>query len=505
VRFFDFATGVLGFRPTPAQRVYMLVAIDDVALRDLDAADSELARLLFGDIDEVPLAARDVIVLVKGARIGGSYLGGVYLLWRALVADVSGLAPGETATSLVVGPDLRLARQALRYARGAVDSVSELAAMVVADTTDSFTLEREDGHRVALEALPATRGGSALRGRSLLAVVLTEAAFFRDEDSGSVNDADVFRAVLPRVLPGGKVLLESTPWLEAGLTYELFRDNHGEPKTALAVHAPTTLMRPDERTLALVEKERARDPDNASREFDAEFLGGGAGVLFDPSSINAAVDDRRPLVSQAPTGAALGWGADLALVSDSSALAGVARVGERYELLELVERRPTKGAPLKLSTVVADFATTLRQHRSASFTADGHVREPAREFADAEKITIEAAPEGREGKWDTYSLVAKLFREGRLRLPRHPRLLAQLRAIVSRPMPGGGYAISSPRRPGGGHGDLVSAFVLAVYAAHEGANAGELTRAVRIARRRGSSYRDLGDIGGGSGSGQGYR
>jgi hypothetical protein len=482
MRFFDFATRILGFQPTPAQRVYMLVAIDDVAPCDLEGEDRELARQLFGDVDEVPLAARDVIVLVKGARIGGSYLGGVYLLWRALVADVSGLAPGETATSLVVGPDLRLARQALRYARGAVESVAELAAMVVGDTTDSFTLEREDGHRVVLEALPATRGGSALRGRSLLAVQLTEACFFRDEDSGAVNDSDVFRAVLPRILPGGNCILESTPWLEVGLTYELFRDNFGEPKTALAVHAPTSLMRPDMRTLLLIAKERARDPDNAAREFDAQFLAGGAGVLFDPASINLAVDEARPLVVAASADATTGWGADLALVSDSSALAGVARVGESsYELLEIVERRPEKGAPLKLSSVIRDFAAVLKGHGASSFTADGHVREPAREFAEAENITIDAAPEGREGKAQTYLFVAKLLREGRLRLPRHPRLLAQLRAIVSRPMPGGGYAISSPRRPGGGgHGDLVSALVLAIHAASEGGTtSGEMGRALR--------------------------
>lgn len=502
MRFYDFSTRVLRFRPTPAQRVYMLVAIDDVPPADLDTADRELARLLFGDVDEVPAVARDVVVLVKGARVGGTYINATSLLWRALTGDVGGLAPGETASALVVGPDLRLGRQALRYARGAVESVPELGAMVVSDTADSFTLEREDGHRVAIETLPATRGGSALRGRSLLAVQLTEAAFFRDEDSGTVNDADVFRAVLPRVLPGGKVILESTPWLELGLTYELFRDNHGDPKTALAVHAPTTLMRPDERTRKLVEKERARDPDNASREFDAEFIGGGAGVFFDPTSIAAAVEDDRPLVSVAPPSAAIGCGADLALISDSSALAIVARIGDAYELLELVERRPRKGVPLKLSTVVGDFAEAMRRHRAARFLADGHVREPAREFADAEKVTIDAAPEGRDGKLETYALVAKLLREGRIRLPRHPRLLAQLRAVVSKPTPGGGLSISSPRRAGGGHGDLVSAFVLAVHAAAEGEGAGELSRARLANRRNRGSYRDaFGDFGSRGGRG----
>jgi hypothetical protein len=34
---------------------------------------------------------------------------------------------------------------------------------------------------------------------------------------------------------------------------------------------------------------------------------------------------------------------------------------------------------------------------------------------------------------------------------------------VSKPTPGGGLSITSPRRAGTGHGDLVSALVLALY------------------------------------------
>ena len=64
-----------------------------------------------------------------------------------------------------------------------------------------------------LEALPATRGGSALRGRSLVGAVLDEAAFFRDEDY-SVNDAEIYRAVAPRILPEGQTIIASTPWAE---------------------------------------------------------------------------------------------------------------------------------------------------------------------------------------------------------------------------------------------------------------------------------------------------
>ena len=67
---------------------------------------------------------------------------------------------------------------------------------------------------------------------------------------------------------------------------------------------------------------------------------------------------------------------------------------------------------------------------------------------------------------DVEAIAKKLIHEGRIRLPNHPRLLSQLRSVVSKPTPGGGLTISIPRRRGQGHGDLVSAAVLAIWQAH---------------------------------------
>src|SRR5690606_22655097 len=106
---------------------------------------------IFGDVDVVPLVARDVLFAVCGARAGKTYvLGALYSLWRALVADLSTLAAGELACALIVAPDLRLARQALRYALGACKSVPALAALIQSETTDGFVIKRPDGHLVSI-------------------------------------------------------------------------------------------------------------------------------------------------------------------------------------------------------------------------------------------------------------------------------------------------------------------------------------------------------------------
>jgi hypothetical protein len=458
--------GSLGVVFSPAQRAFYGVAFDGVEPEALDAAMLAMARLLFGDVDTVPSLARSVVVMAKGARVGGTRFAALRLLHLALTLALLSLAPGEHAFAIIVAPDLRLARQALRYIVGAVRAVPSLARLIVGEAgKDSFTIRRPDGRHVTFECLPCTRGGSAVRGRSLVGAVMSEAAFFRDADS-VVNDLELYKAILPRLIPGAQLIIESTTWLSQGLLYDLHRDNFGAPESALVGHCPTRLLRADDaRTMAIIASEEKRDPDAAALEFgDRLFISGGATIFLEPVWIERAVNVQRPDVVFAPNHAR-GAGADVGLIKDSSAIGVVSCHANQFELLALEELRPKKGEPLKLSAVIAAFALVLRAHGLAEFLADGHVREPAREFADHEKIQIVGAPEGRAGKEQTYLLLQGLFREGRISLPDHPRLLAQLRAVVARPAPGGGFVFTSPRRASGGHGDLVSALVLAVFAA----------------------------------------
>src|SRR5690606_7994047 len=106
---------------------------------------------------------------------------------------------------------------------------------------------------------------------------------------------ELFKAVAPRVLPGGMVVVASTPWAEAGLLHGEFQKNHGRPRTAIAAHAPTLLLRDnDPSVVSIVERERDRDPENARREYDAEFAASSE-QLFSSDDIAAAVEQRGDL------------------------------------------------------------------------------------------------------------------------------------------------------------------------------------------------------------------
>ncbi len=276
-----------GFVPTPAQNVFVRVAFDGEEPGSLRGTDRELARQLFGcDVETIPRDARDVVCLVKGARIGGSRMAGIRLAHLALTVDLSTIAPGERAAAIAVAPDLKLAPQVLRFALGALETTPALAGLVGNVTESSFTVDRGNGRLVSIECLAASAGGRATRGRSLVGAVMSEGAFFKDREA-AVSDEEIFRSILPRLMPGGQLIIESTPYAEIGLLWELWEANFNQPDTCLAVHAPTLLMRDgDPRIAAHVARERKRDPENAEREFDARFLTAGSDLFFDPAAID---------------------------------------------------------------------------------------------------------------------------------------------------------------------------------------------------------------------------
>ncbi|HSN24961.1 MAG TPA: hypothetical protein VLT45_01715, partial [Kofleriaceae bacterium] len=98
---------------------------------------------------------------------------------------------------------------------------------------------------------------------------------------------------------------------------------------------------------------------------------------------------------------------------------------------------------------------------------------------------------------EAYVLTRKLLHEGKIEIPDHPRLIRQLKDVVAKPLPGGGIQISSPRKADGSHGDLVSAFVNAVWRAHDVVVRGDIDDTPKLidASKAGnwSRYTDLDD------------
>lgn len=157
---------------------------------------------------------------------------------------------------------------------------------------------------------------------------------------------------------------------------------------------------------------------------------------------------------------------DVGYRRDASALIVARREEQIVRVVDMLELYPKKGQPLTPSGVAAAFAVVMRKHRVFSIVLDGFGIDGAIESFGKEQISVMEAPAGAEAKVRSYHHLRELMSQKRLRLPLSAvRLRAQLKSIVSKPTSGGGLSISAPRRGTGGHGDAVSALVLACWAA----------------------------------------
>jgi len=502
--FTSFCDRIVQFELSDGQRALVLVAFDGVEPKDLPPELQRYRAELFGaDVDVIPAEARAVLVAVCGARGGKTrVLVALYCLWRCFVADLSTLAPGEQAVALIVAPNKGLARQALRYARGAALRTPVLSDLLVAESADVLVFKRpSDELEVRIEVLPATRGGGAVRGRSLIGACLDECAFFQDSTK-VVNDQDVFNAITPRLLPDGMAVLVSTPFAEAGLLHEQWERNYEHPEDAIGVWAPTLVLLDTERNRKTVAKEQARNPANAEREYGARFMPIGTLLFFDKTALRACLrQDVKPNPRPPRPGWVAGVGADLGLVRDAAAFVAVHRQmlwheekGRKvhkpeqdvYVVTDLAEENPKRGAPLKLSAMVALGEEMARRHGERQLMSDGAMLEPAREHLEGD-VQLDPAPGGHNGNNERYRIVKALIHDGRVRVPlAYKRLIEQLEKVVAKPKPGGDFQIVLARTPGS-HLDLVPAFVLAVWKAYETG---------RLAGTRSGTGRDRRKLGG---------
>ncbi len=487
IPFYEFCEKVLKLtgemKLTTGQLVIAKVAFGDLQPADLEGEEREIALTMFGGVERVSEKAKRFVVMRLGRGSGKTTLCSAYAVYVA-VCQPFRVGPGDTPYVITIAPDLPTAKLAIAMCREMIRSNPALERLVSGDEKTVITLRRPSGQQVKIEAFAASRGGSTVRGRTILAFLLDEAEFFTSNAEGgasySVSDTDIFRALKPRLVRHGKGMLVSTPWPVETLMGTMFDSNWGTCKNATAIKAPTLLVRGgDPDVEANVQDERDRDPDNCRREYDCELDGLGAEGWFDGTALASAVTSDHTVTVTTHQGTGLTevlgaynplWpcaaAADPGFKNDSSTLCVSQYDGRRYHVVALVEMRPKPGAPLKPSVVVAKFAEVAKAYGCSFVISDGHYREAIKEHLHNHGLGLVDAPEGMLGKQESFSRVRSVLHEGLVLLPKCDlvsRLIAQAKLVTSKAAPGGGLSIKTQRKVGLGHGDLVSSWVLAVH------------------------------------------
>jgi hypothetical protein len=133
-----------------------------------------------------------------------------------------------------------------------------------------------------------------VRGRTLLACLFDESAFWRDESSSN-PDVETYRAVLPSLATTGGMLIGiSSPYRKIGLLYTRHRDYFGKDDPDTLIVAGSSQQFNSTLNSGTIDKARRDDPEAARSEWDGLFRED-ISSLLDDALIDAAVEEDRPL------------------------------------------------------------------------------------------------------------------------------------------------------------------------------------------------------------------
>jgi hypothetical protein len=280
-----------------------------------------------------------------------------------LAKIVSALRGGERALVMCLAVDREQASIALDYTKDYFDKIPALRAMITRETKHGFELSNK------VEVAVATNSFRSIRGRSILACILDECAFWKDEKT-SAPDTEVYNAVLPGLarVPGSMLIGISSPYRKAGILYRKFTEHYGrDGDDVLVIRAPSLTMNPtlDRET---VERAIAQDPAKGKAEWNAEFRDD-ISDLIPADVIEGATDwgvperpPRQGVEYFAFADASGGTGQD----SFALAIGHVDDLSESIVVDLIRERKPRFVA----AEVIREYADILRQYGVASVTGD---------------------------------------------------------------------------------------------------------------------------------------
>jgi hypothetical protein len=348
----------------------------DKAMFGLPLDDDELAtfKTLTGR-DEAPTETASEIWLVVGRRGGKDVKSAALAVYLATIgAEVYGwrkrLVPGERGVVQLLAVDRDQAGVAFRYIAGFFEKPI-FASMVKRRTAD--TIELNNGFTVEVTTSDARR----VRGRTVVAAICDEVAFWRSENTQS-PDIDVYRALKPATatMPGAMIIGISSPYARRGLLWQKYSRHYGKPGKVLVVQAPTWIMNPTvKRDGEIILEAYETDPEAASAEYGAQFrsdLESLLGLDAVRACVNENIRERPPerrhryVAFCDPSGGS----------ADSMTLAIAHKEGSTAIMDVIREVKP----PFSPEAVVSEFATVLKLYRLSTVIGDRYAGEWVREI-----------------------------------------------------------------------------------------------------------------------------
>lgn len=382
--------------------------------------------------------------IIVGRRGGKSRALSVLGAYIGCLCEHPALVPGETGVVLLIAMDRDQAGIDLSYARAAIEESPILSRMLRATTGDALTLTNN------IELVVRSPSFRRLRGRTAVAVLGDESAFWFTEDRSTNPDTEIVAAVKPMLATtGGPLLLASSAYAKRGVLYEAWKRDYGPAGDPSVLVAKGTSQQfnpslPDH----VIARALERDPEWARAEYLSEWRSDLESFVSRDLVERCVETDviERPFVMgftyTAFVDAAGGSG------GDSYTLAISHRHGERVVIDAQREVKP----PFSPADVTEDFCALLKTYRITSVRGDRYAGEWVAEAFRANGISFRPS---ERSKSEIYRDFLPLLNTQGVVLLDDPRCIGQLANLERRTRFGGrGESIDHPLK---GHDDLANA------------------------------------------------
>jgi hypothetical protein len=415
-------------------KVMFGLPLDGTELQLFQACTGRSAPSLLGYLE---------VSLIIGRRGGKSLILALIAAYLACFYNWTPyLTGGERGVVMVIAADRRQAGVIFKYLKAFL-AIPPLQGMIERETATEIDLN--NGVTIEIQ----TASFRTIRGRTVVAALLDELAFWMGEDSAN-PDTEIVNALRPSMstIPKAMMLKASSPYSRRGVLWNDRRKHYAKDDSATLVwQASTAIMNPSLPT-AIIDAAYEDDPANAAAEYGAEFRSD-IEAFVTREAVEAVVVDGRfelpPMASVAYTAFCdpSGGGG-----SDSMTLAICHREDERAILDAIREARP----PFSPEMVVKEFATLLKTYGIGTVTGDKFAGNWPKERFQIHGIDYNA---NAKPKSDLYRDLLPIINGGRVELLDIPRLVSQLCALERKTARSGRDSIDHP--PGANwHDDVIN-------------------------------------------------
>jgi hypothetical protein len=380
---------------------------------------------------------------IAGRRGGKSRIAALIACYIALFCKHR-LSPGETGMVLILAASVAQSRTVFGYVKAFLHKSPVLRKEIASETKEEIVLH--NGITICSHA----NSFRTVRGRTLVAAILDEVSFWRDDQS-AMPDIETYTALLPSLATCNGVLIGiSSPYRKVGLLHQKHKSSFGVDNPDVLVVQGSSKSFNATLSDAIIATMREADPTAARSEWDSEFRSDLTGFL-DEASIEMAIDRARPLELPYRQGQFYRAFVDAAggsIGGDAYSIAIAHREDEKF-VVDCV--RGVRG-PFNPQEVTTEFANLCKDYKVATVVGDRYSASWVQQSWRDHHITYVTSDLTAS---QLFLETLPLFNRGLVALPDHSTLLRELRLLERSPSRLGRDTVSHPRNAHDDHANAV--------------------------------------------------